>query len=471
MAAPDPSDPSIAAESSLRSSTAKYSRFLSERGVSALDEMLSPRYRSLLTSIVIAGALLRALAVLFLGDTNPATAQIWETGGLAIMSLKYGILTGCISDPDHIASCLMGSRGSEAFTFPSAFVPPLPIFLFMAAFKLLGVSKTALAVMLWINVIGGAAVVYYCGRIAETLFQSRAIALVAAFTAAIHPVLVYSVATYHGVNIYLPLILCIFDLSSSRYSWTALRAFSIGLLLGITILIRTEYLFLGMAIVGGALLRHRRIALAALCILTACCVVSPWTIRNYIVFHRFMPVVSTPGYALFKGFNPLANGSGHWVDTHFVATQLIGRELALVPRTPLYEIARDDVFRKAADEYIAQHPAQSFLVLPVRKVALFWLFDVYDPTTHQILYQLAFWPLFFTSLVGLGIAYKKGLFSRSDHRIVLIYFLAQTAVIVGYAVHARYRLNVEPFLAGYSALAVVAFASRWLQRPAAEPSV
>jgi hypothetical protein len=426
--------------------------------------MLAARYGLLFASVVVVGALIRIAAVFAVGDIDPATANTWETGGLAIESLKYGVLTGCISDPSNVAHCLLGSDGTQVFRFPSAFVPPLPIFLFMALFKLFGVSKAALGVMLAINVAGGTAVVYYCGRIAETLFKSRTIQLLATVISALHPVLVYSVATYHGVNIYLPLILCLFDQCSSRYAPTPLRAFAVGLLLGVTILIRTEYLFLGLAILAGALLSHRRFALTALTVVTACCIVSPWTIRNYVTFHRFMPVVGTVGYALFKGFNPLANGSGHWVDTHYVARELIGGDLANVPKTPMYEVALDDVYHKAANEFIAAHPVRAFLELPVRKATLFWLFDIYDPTTHRILYQLAFWPLFFTSLAGLVLAYRCGLLSQSDHRIVLLYFLAQTVVVVGYAVHARYRLNVDPFLFGYSALTIAAFLGHWLQR-------
>jgi Dolichyl-phosphate-mannose-protein mannosyltransferase len=435
-----------------------------------MDEKLAARYKPILASIIVAGALARILVIILFGDIDPATAQIWETGGLAIVSLKYGAITACICGPVDIASGLLGADGSELFTFPSAFVPPLPIFLFMAVFKIFGVSKLALSVLLAINVLGGSVVVYYCARIAETLFKSRTIAIIAALIAAFHPVLVYSAATYHGVNIYLPLILAIFDLCSSRYVPTMLRSVGLGVLFGVTILIRTEYLALGLAILGGALLFHRRIALTAVTLLVACCVVSPWTIRNYIVFDRFMPVVSTTGYALFKGFNPLANGSGHWVDFHGVAKQLIGKDLAAVPKSPHYEVEIDDVYHKAANDFIAKHPTQAFLSLPARKVALFWLFDFYDPTTHQIMYQLAFWPLLVTSLLGLVFAYKTGLFSLRDHRVVLLYFLAQTVVVVGYAVHARYRLNVEPFLFGYAALGIVALASWWLPRRSTAPS-
>jgi hypothetical protein len=145
---------------------------------------------------------------------------------------------------------------------------------------------------------------------------------------------------------------------------------------------------------------------------------------------------------------------------------LLGPELDAVPHTPRYETALDDVYRRAAYAFIAEHPVQAFVVLPLRKISLYWLYDYYDPTTQQFLYQAAFWPLFATSLLGLFAAIRAGLFALPDQRTVLLYFLAQTVVAVGYAVHARYRMNVEPFLFGYSALGLAALGA-WLRPRAA----
>ena len=443
-----------------------FSRLLTNGGFATMDAKLVRRYGVLLAAILIAAATVRALAVVLLGDTDPATANIWETGGLAIVSLKYGVLTACKCGPQDVAALLQPGAAAPSFLFPSAFVPPLPIFLYMAVFWLFGVTKTALGMLLWINVIGGTVTVYYCSRIAETLFRSRTICLIAALIAAFHPVFVYSAATYHGVNIYLPLILAIFELNSSRYQPSLRHSLGLGILFGLTVLIRTEYLFLGLAIIGGAWLFHRKTILTAVTLLLAAAVVSPWTLRNYVVFDRFMPVVSTTGYALYKGFDPLANGSGHWVDANHVAEQLIGKNLAAVPLSPHYEVALDDVYHRAANDFIAAHPLKSFLLLPLRKALLFWLYDYYDPITLQFLYQLAFWPLFVGSVLGLAAAYRTGLFSLRDHRLVLLYFLAQTAVVAAYAVHARYRMNVEPFLFGYAALGVAATLA-WIRRRAA----
>jgi hypothetical protein len=66
--------------------------------------------------------------------------------------------------------------------------------------------------------------------------------------------------------------------------------------------------------------------------------------------------------------------------------------------------------------------------------------------------------LFVLSIIGLAI----GCFARPDHRTVLVLFAFQTLVMMSYAVCARYRMNVEPFLYAYAVGAVGSW--RWLHR-------
>ena len=60
-------------------------------------------------------------------------------------------------------------------------------------------------------------------------------------------------------------------------------------------------------------------------------------------------------------------------------------------------------------------------------------------------------------------AARSGCFARPDHRTVLILFAFQTLVMMIYAVHARYRMNVEPFLYAYAAVGAVGLWG-WLHR-------
>jgi hypothetical protein len=197
------------------------------------------------------------------------------------------------------------------------------------------------------------------------------------------------------------------------------------------------------------------------CAVAALVVIAPWTARNYAVLHRFIPVANLAGEDLFKGFNPEANGSGKWVDDHGIAGRLL--ELKPVPLDANYENARDKILYNSAIDYMKSHPLRSFVVLPMKKVALFWIYDVYEQKTHEVLYQIQFWPLFVLSIIGLVMAAHSVCFARPDHRTVLILFAFETLVMMFYAVHARSRMNVEPFLYAYAAVGAVGLWG-WLRR-------
>jgi hypothetical protein len=309
----------------------------------------------------------------------------------------------------------------------------------------------AMATMLGINIACGTALVFYTVRIAYLLFPSRLLALGAGAMIAFYPTFVYSVSTYHALNLYILLLLVVFHLCLSVERYTVVNAALAGLLTGMAALARTEYIVLAGAGLLGALLTHRNWRLTAIAASCAILVLLPWTMRNYFVFERFIPVANSAGFNLFKGFNPEANGSGDWVDNHGVAKRLVGQRVSNVAFDKNYESAKDQVFRDAAIAFMKEKPVQSFVVLPIKKVLLFWLFDVYDPIAHKVVYQAAFWPVFLLTLVGLFTAWRSGFLVEPAHRTVLILFAFQTIVMMGYAVHLRYRMNVEPFLFIYAA--------------------
>lgn len=82
-----------------------------------------------------------------------------------------------------------------------------------------------------------------------------------------------------------------------------------GLLLGALAMLRPEYVVLIAMLSAIALLRlrceggltRRGLAPVALMVICACLVVLPWTIRNLVVFDRFVPLSTGGGQVLFQG--------------------------------------------------------------------------------------------------------------------------------------------------------------------------
>jgi hypothetical protein len=201
-------------------------------------------------------------------------------------------------------------------------------------------------------------------------------------------------------------------------------------------------------------LRRGKLGLLVLSVAVAAAIVLPWTARNYLVFGRFIPVANSMGFNLFKGFNELANGSGDWVDNNSVRETLLGEKLAAVPLDEKYESARDDIMKGHALAYMKANPVEAFVWLPLKKQLLFWTFDYHDPMAWHPAYQAAFWPVFLFTLAGLWAAWRKGALTKRTWIFLVALFGAQAFVISLYAVHLRYRMNVEPFLFPFAAYAI-----------------
>jgi hypothetical protein len=426
-------------------------RWIHHAGLEGLEQRLKARHATWLWAVLAVALVARAAIAMIATEFDPITANIWEYGGIAQETLEHGQMVCTVS----ICHTGPGDPAALNFVYPTAYMPPFFIFFWIGLFLLFGVTKLALATMTALNVLTGVGIVYYSIRVALTLFGSEVIGVLVGIIMALHPVFVYSVATYHALNFYILVLLIVFDLTCSRRHPTYFVLILVGVLAGIAALVRLEYLVLVGAMILGSLMTHRQWRMTTVAAVTALVVIAPWAARNYVVFHRFIPMANATGYNLYKGFNPEANGSGNWVDDNKVAERLLGHDLLAVPINPNYENALDKVYLDAAIDYMKVHPVRSFALLPMYKAALFWVYDVTDPMTHQLLYQLQFWPLFVFSIIGLAMAARAGYFARPDHRTILILFTLQTLVMMSYAVHARYRMNVEPFLYAYAAVGAV----------------
>jgi hypothetical protein len=434
-------------------------RWVRAAGLDALELRLQARPMTWPWAILAVAFVARTVVAAVFTDLDPATANIWEYGDIARTTLEHGhgqmvwhVLHGM---PRHPAG--------TTFFYPTAWTPPFLIFVWMGLFLLFGVTKLALAVMTALNVLTGVGIVYYSIRVARALFGSEVITFLVGIVMALQPVFVFSVAVYHGLNVYILLLLIVFDLTLSTRRQTYALSVLVGVLAGVAALVRTEYLVLVGAVILGSLITHRQWKMTAVAAVAAFVVIAPWTARNYAVFHRLIPVANYQGLNLFEGYNLEANGSGKWIDDNGIRERLLGPELNGVPLDRNYENARDKVFYNAAIDYMKEHPLRSFVVLPMYKAALFWIYDVYDPVTHKLLYQLQLWPLFMLSIIGVTMATRSGCFARPDHRTVLVLFVLQTLVMMGFSVRARYSMDVQPFLYAYAAVGAVGLWG-WLRR-------
>jgi 4-amino-4-deoxy-L-arabinose transferase-like glycosyltransferase len=301
-----------------------------------------------------------------------------------------------------------------------------------------------------IQVPVGALTIPLTWLLARRLFGAR-VALVAAFVVAVYPLAWQYDGLLYPEALATPLyvLLLIVTLTGTP---TRRRAIGFGLLVGVALLLRptTEFIFLG-ALVGWSLMVgwRRGLGLTVVAVLAAVVVVAPWTIRNAIVLHGFVPI-SLQDAALYGTFNSI---SAHdpvspyaWRDDPAPDAYLFN------PAHPLSDVTLRSRLIHNGVSYIEAHPASLF-------AAFFWnglsrLWDV----RHQSL-ALAEVPFEgrsrFVTKVGLDMYYVLlvlalvGLW-RARHRrwfVFAVLALALGASIV-FTVDSgtRYRAPLEPLI-------------------------
>jgi 4-amino-4-deoxy-L-arabinose transferase-like glycosyltransferase len=190
--------------------------------------------------------------------------------------------------------------------------------------------------------------------LARRLFGVR-VAVVAAFVVALYPLafqyeeLLYPEALATPLTVALLIVMLTGPLSRRR-------AILFGVLLGLALYIRptSEFLFLG-ALVAWCLRAgwRRGLGLTAISVAVAVLVVAPWTIRNAIVMHGFIPI-SMQDAALYGTFNAQSAGDAEfpyvWLPEPANVVPLFNK------RHPLSDVTLRSRLIHAGLSYISAHP-------------------------------------------------------------------------------------------------------------------
>ncbi len=286
-----------------------------------------------------------------------------------------------------------GSYGGPEFHGSSDWSPGAPL-LYAAAFYASGGAREGTARI--IEALLGVASIVAVFFLGERLGGPRA-GLIAALGVAVYPPFIHTTGELMSeppAILTLPLAVLAFLWASDRRSlWAWLLP---GLLFGLTSLIRPDYLpvafaFLLLAVIRVAGQRGWRPGLggAAIFLFAFLIPVLPWTIRNFIVLERFVPISTGDGKALYVGTFLPANGEYQQVKALLVKRYRHrdlapnSAALARVNPTPLFnrvadrypQLPRDSALGKIAKQnfskYFGENPG-AYIGMTLRKVASIW---------------------------------------------------------------------------------------------------
>ena len=195
--------------------------------------------------------------------------------------------------------------------------------------------------------------------------------------------------------------------------------------------------------------------------LIAVVLIAPWTIRNYLVSHTFIPVAIGDGTVLLGAYNNEVlikstypgGPKGTWINPNVSRPEIV-RPFPLYTCTPSCEVAREAAFKDAAVKWIEDniHTMPSLLKLHFINM---WQPNTYEAdlpivrfpqqqSTQFVLHMMKTWPiyLFILAVPGLIVTLWRW------RELLFIYFMIILTVVQNliYYGSTRFRAPIEPML-------------------------
>jgi len=340
-------------------------------------------------------------------------------------------------------------------TGPTAWLPPMYPLLIAAVFKVFGVYTAASAwVLLAINCVFSAATALATWEIAARCFNRR-VAVWSGWLWALHPAAMqYSVRWLWEMSISTALFAWVIVLAlrmrgvgsdakdnSEASSRQTRRWLLFGCLWGVIALsTSTLAMFLpacGLWVLIGTWKRPHALRDAALAGVVFIAALTPWMLRNWMVFHAFIPIRGNLGVETFLGNGPGSNGFVMTFDHPNMAPDQL-RQYA-----EMGEVRYVAMRGAMARDYIHAH-RRHFLAISLKRAYFFWVGTPSDAAwALEIPRMLNYSFISLAGLMGLALALKRrvvgsGLFFWALLLVPIPYYMVMAL--------PRFRHPLEPLL-------------------------
>ena len=344
---------------------------------------------------------------------------------------------------------------------PTALLPPIYTYFLVLFLKLFNNPfRLIYVVQGFINALG-IFPSYYIGR----HLGDRKAGIIAAIFYAIFPEVAVTPTKLISEPLFVPFIMLGFYLflhfkEKLKYQHTAVGFFSLGLLMGIASLIKTTGSLIVLAFFLSLILvrRSRKSHFIAALILGMgfFLALSPWLIRNYIVFKKPVMIASNFGYNLWRGNHPWGSGTEYLDPENLSESKLSAEYIAyLQANRPQTEIELDKFYMQEALKFIKQDP-ERYAWLTLKRIIFFLTIDPTHPLTRNIVYIGGYILVLIFGIWGGAMLKKSGKLDKVFIIAPLMFFCFYTPVVIV----PRFRLVAILILLMFSALPVAAWLSK-----------
>jgi hypothetical protein len=342
---------------------------------------------------------------------------------------------------------------------PTAWMPPIYPSLIAATFKVFGVYSDQAAIFLLVfQTVASVLTCFYLYLIGRRVFNDQ-VGLLAAFLFAVYPPSInFTVRQIWSTSLFSCfLLILILSLLKLRTQINVTQSMRVGVLAAFTALLDptvvVSYPFVALWLYVNS--KRDRVdtskALAA-AVFLFCLGISPWLLRNYVVFGQYVFVKSNLGNELYLGNNTYATGSYNALRSFDSLTDAEREALKLAN-----EPSRNKLLLKKAIAFITVHPHQ-FVRLTVTRFVHYWTFMMRPVEGWQQLAAiLAYFAVLVLGMVGFfvskGIAPDVQLLGLFAMTLPLPYYFTVVGLF-------RYRFPVETILVLLAAYTIFQVISR-----------
>ncbi|GAP23068.1 glycosyltransferase family 39 protein [Leptolinea tardivitalis] len=408
--------------------------------------------------------LLRLSLIPIIGDTN--IPNEFSTLVLNIIHNR-GFAYYVVNQENEITTKYIDSSKT---IFPSAYMPPAYPYFLAGITSLIRNEKIAVFVIEIIQAILGSLICLLVYQTTKELFNET-IAVLSLVISCFYPILAFSSSQISAVILYVflaQLFLYLVTMLFRETSPNKILSWNIGagVVLGLLILSRAETVLFAILVIIWLFISNRKShwKFTAIFVLAIGITISPWVIRNFLVFGELTPLTISGGYNLWQGQNEKSEGTfGSYVVPPVKESEELQEKIRNIVLSNKYEIDRDQIYKDEAIKVMRANPGR-VIVLAIRKFFYYWGgvyfgFEMNYPQVHSPL-VLGPWfcllPFFILGLCNSIKYYKKFM-------VLYLLLLTSTAVSMVFFVLPRYPIFVLPTVIMFSSYGFV-IAINWLQK-------
>ena len=323
------------------------------------------------------------------------------------------------------------------FLLPNLWLPPLyAYYLYLLSFLNFEDQNFVLLVLFSQAILGSISVVIFYKL--NKFFFSQKISICSSLLFSFFPLYLYSSAQISSISLTIFLAIFFYYLffkikKDKKYKDILIYAFIGGLL----ILVRREFIAI-IILSSFYLFLFNKISFIKflLIFLITSITISPYLIRNYIIFERLI-IHSGFGYNLWQGNNPNSRVEGSELKNE--KFQIL---IDKIPKDKFYRIGEDKIYIQEAIKNIKEDPKKYFFSYLKKTLSYFFIdIDSTRPNYYNPFHYIPNLILAITSLIGIFLSDKKS----SSFNYLLLIFSFYLFVFPIFAIQPRYKIYIIPF--------------------------